>query len=47
MEQAVAAVLADVFVDCWLGLDVSLTLGEHGVPLMGWGEWIEGLNLVV
>ncbi len=35
-----------VYEHCALALDASLALGEHGLPLMGSGDWNDGMNLV-
>ncbi len=35
-----------VFDHCALALDVSLTTGAHGLPLMGGGDWNDGMNRV-
>jgi cyclic beta-1,2-glucan synthetase len=37
---------ATVFEHCALGLDESLALGGHGLPLIGTGDWNDGLNRV-
>jgi len=37
---------ATVFEHCALALDASLTLGVHGLPLIGTGDWNDGLNRV-
>lgn len=31
---------------CALGLDIRLAQGEHGLPLMGTGDWNDGMNRV-
>jgi cyclic beta-1,2-glucan synthetase len=40
--------VADVtlFEHCARGLDQSLAVGEHGLPLMGTGDWNDGMNRV-
>ena len=37
---------ATLFDHCALALDVSLTTGVHGLPLMGGGDWNDGMNRV-
>jgi cyclic beta-1,2-glucan synthetase len=37
---------ATLFEHCALALDRSLTLGRHGLPLMGTGDWNDGMNHV-
>jgi cyclic beta-1,2-glucan synthetase len=37
---------ADLFEHCARGLDSSLQLGAHGLPLIGTGDWNDGLNSV-
>ena len=37
---------ASVFEHCALALDASLALGVHGLPLMGTGDWNDGMNRV-
>jgi cyclic beta-1,2-glucan synthetase len=37
---------ATVFEHCARALDRSLTVGEHGLPLMGTGDWNDGMNRV-
>ena len=37
---------ATVFEHCALALDASLELGIHGLPLMGTGDWNDGMNRV-
>src|SRR5271166_371466 len=37
---------ATVFEHCALALDASLALGAHGLPLMGTGDWNDGMNRV-
>ena len=37
---------ATVFEHCALALDASLALGEHGLPLMGTGDWNDGMNRI-
>ena len=35
-----------VFEHCALGLDQSLAVGIHGIPLFGSGDWNDGMNRV-
>jgi cyclic beta-1,2-glucan synthetase len=37
---------ATLFEHCALALDASLALGAHGLPLMGSGDWNDGMNRV-
>jgi cyclic beta-1,2-glucan synthetase len=37
---------ATVFEHCALALDASLALGVHGLPLIGTGDWNDGMNRV-
>jgi cyclic beta-1,2-glucan synthetase len=37
---------ATVFEHCALAIDASLALGAHGLPLMGTGDWNDGMNRV-
>ncbi|WP_342806278.1 glucoamylase family protein [Alteromonas sp. M12] len=38
---------ASLYEHCALGLEQSISLtGEHGLPLMGTGDWNDGMNLV-
>jgi cyclic beta-1,2-glucan synthetase len=37
---------ADVYEHCCRALDRSLTSGAHGLPLMGTGDWNDGMNRV-
>jgi cyclic beta-1,2-glucan synthetase len=41
-----AGVSADVYEHCCRALDRSLTAGAHGLPLMGTGDWNDGMNRV-
>ena len=41
-----AGIDASVYVHCCLTLDRSLTRGAHGLPLMGTGDWNDGMNRV-
>jgi cyclic beta-1,2-glucan synthetase len=37
---------ATLFEHCARGLDQSLAVGEHGLPLIGTGDWNDGMNRV-
>jgi cyclic beta-1,2-glucan synthetase len=37
---------ADIYEHCCRALDRSLTQGAHGLPLMGTGDWNDGMNRV-
>jgi cyclic beta-1,2-glucan synthetase len=37
---------ADVYEHCLRAIECSLTAGEHGLPLMGGGDWNDGMNRV-
>ena len=37
---------APVYEHCALALDASLAVGAHGLPLMGTGDWNDGMNRV-
>jgi cyclic beta-1,2-glucan synthetase len=37
---------ASLFEHCALALDKSLTMGAHGLPLMGTGDWNDGMDRV-
>jgi len=37
---------ASLYEHCTRAIDVSLPLGRHGVPLMGGGDWNDGMNRV-
>ncbi|MBC8089874.1 MAG: glycosyl transferase [Phycisphaerae bacterium] len=41
-----SGVQADVYEHCCLALDRSLTRGVNGLPLMGTGDWNDGMNRV-
>ena len=46
MQPSVSAESASVFEHCIRALDRSLAVGEHGLPLMGGGDWNDGMNRV-
>ncbi len=37
---------ASILQHCWRAIDHSLRFGEHGLPLMGSGDWNDGMNKV-
>ncbi len=45
-QPTVSAEFATVFEHCARALDRSLKVGEHGLPLMGSGDWNDGMNTV-
>ena len=45
-QPAIADETASLFEHCARGLDQSLSVGEHGLPLIGTGDWNDGLNRV-
>ena len=40
------AEVADLYAHCCRALDRSLAVGAHGLPLMGTGDWNDGMNRV-
>jgi cyclic beta-1,2-glucan synthetase len=45
-EPATSQTEASLFDHCALALDKSLALGRHGLPLMGTGDWNDGMDRV-
>src|SRR4029450_6777654 len=45
-EPTVSAQRASLFEHCARALDRSLAVGSHGLPLMGTGDWNDGMNRV-
>lgn len=45
-QPRVSATSATVFEHCARALDRSLAVGAHGLPLMGTGDWNDGMNRV-
>jgi cellobiose phosphorylase len=43
---ALSSERADLYAHCCRALDRSLTRGAHGLPLMGTGDWNDGMNRV-
>jgi cyclic beta-1,2-glucan synthetase len=46
LKPDIAGESADVYEHCCRALDRSLTRGEHNLPLMGTGDWNDGMNRV-
>jgi len=46
LEPEISAERASVLEHCARAIDRSLLLGEHGLPLMGSGDWNDGMNRV-
>ncbi len=46
LKPALSGGSADVYEHCCRALDRSLTKGAHGLPLMGTGDWNDGMNRV-
>ncbi|MEO7062885.1 MAG: glycosyl transferase family 36, partial [Dokdonella sp.] len=45
-KPSVAAQPASLYEHCARALDVSLSVGAHGLPLVGTGDWNDGMNRV-
>jgi cyclic beta-1,2-glucan synthetase len=45
-DPSVSDRTATVFEHCALALDASLALGAHGLPLIGTGDWNDGMNRI-
>jgi cyclic beta-1,2-glucan synthetase len=45
-QPSVADQTATLFEHCAYALDCSLAMGEHGLPLIGTGDWNDGMNRV-
>ena len=45
-EPTVSEETAPLFEHCRRGLEGSLYMGQHGLPLMGTGDWNDGMNRV-
>jgi len=45
-QPHISEVRATLFEHCARALDRSLTIGSHGLPLMGTGDWNDGMNRV-
>ncbi|HEY5883817.1 MAG TPA: glucoamylase family protein [Pyrinomonadaceae bacterium] len=46
MQPSVSKESASVFEHCARAVDRSLAVGQHGLPLMGSGDWNDGMNRV-
>jgi cyclic beta-1,2-glucan synthetase len=46
LQPAISAKQASVYEHCCLALDKSLTKGAHGLPLMGIGDWNDGMSRI-
>lgn len=46
MRPEISAKQASVFEHCCLAIDKSLTKGAHGLPLMGIGDWNDGMSRI-
>jgi cyclic beta-1,2-glucan synthetase len=46
MQPEVSAESASIYEHCARALDRSLPVGKHGLPLMGGGDWNDGMNRV-
>jgi cyclic beta-1,2-glucan synthetase len=45
-EPAISDEKVTVYEHCARALDVSMSIGQHGLPLMGGGDWNDGMNRV-
>ena len=45
-EPQISEKQADLYTHCALALDTSLATGAHGLPLMGAGDWNDGMDRV-
>ena len=46
LSPRVSEIRATLFEHCARALDRSLAVGSHGLPLMGTGDWNDGMNRV-
>ncbi len=46
LQPSVSTESASVFEHCIRAIDRSLAVGKHGLPLMGGGDWNDGMNRV-
>jgi cyclic beta-1,2-glucan synthetase len=46
MQPQVSAETAPIYEHCARAIDRSLPVGKHGLPLMGTGDWNDGMNRV-
>jgi cyclic beta-1,2-glucan glucanotransferase len=45
-QPEASPITVDVFDHCIRAIDISLSVGAHGLPLMGTGDWNDGMNRV-
>src|SRR6185369_12033993 len=45
-QPTISTESATIFEHCARSIDRSLAVGEHGLPLMGSGDWDDGMNTV-
>jgi len=46
LETKASSQIASLYEHCCLSIERSLTKGRHGLPLMGTGDWNDGMNRV-
>ncbi len=46
LEPELSDIKSSLYDHCCRAVDVSLEFGEHGLPLMGGGDWNDGMNKV-
>jgi cellobiose phosphorylase len=46
LEPVASGETADLYAHCCRAIDRSLAVGAHGLPLMGTGDWNDGMNRV-
>jgi cyclic beta-1,2-glucan synthetase len=46
VQPAVAETAASVYEHCVAALELAFAVGEHGLPLIGGGDWNDGMNRV-
>ncbi|MBK9314496.1 MAG: hypothetical protein IPM55_09670 [Acidobacteria bacterium] len=46
LQPQISSEQATIYEHCLRAIDRSLATGEHGLPLMGAGDWNDGMNLV-
>lgn len=46
IQPKISSAQASLFEHCALAIDHGLTIGTHGLPLMGSGDWNDGMNHV-
>ncbi len=46
MQPVVSSEVGTIFEHCTRALDRSLAVGPHGLPLMGGGDWNDGMNRI-